>query len=1223
MLADCNVVFDFDNFVFLGKRFITGSVENMNITDMVKFKADSGTNGIDFVIPQHLLRPDFPLGPKIESRIGKVVTGKVNIDIYRLNIKIGYQSHRVEVGIIQDLSTPYALCGSSAMNKFLLIDVFDNIIQGHDTFIDMVDIVGNDRIADRIDSGKFMPNKGKSLPYSVKKRLRERKEMSQALNEKFLNDEIELTDGAGTKLDKELIKQNTGGYEHRVSLIHSVVEKTKLKEDEKIKLKDMLVKHNNVLFGFGKFNGFEMDVQLKPNSKCYSIKSRSKPKSPLEVATETPEIESLQKLDVIEDGDSFGFVGHVVFVPKKDNSLRFCGNFRELNKNVLWDNYSFPDMSTVVNDIAGYNYLIQVDITAAFWQIPIKKDKRHLFQFHSVDGLKQYKRTPMGFLNSTQTMQRAMDFTCRGLQKTKIYADDITIGGDTVEECLENFGKFLERINQFGWTIKLEKCIFFPEETDILGYTIRPGVGYKVPHKKCDAVLKQNLPKTVNELQRFIGLINVYFKRIPSFAYLIAPLNKKVSKNYDEILTWSDWEIQCFNNLKKMIIQDIETRSIVQGTKKIVRTDASSIGMGVVLCQERDGELEICQISSKLFIASQKKYPAWQKELLAIHYALKKYRHYLLGEQVVVQTDCIALKSMFDSDNALINRWIQVFAEFNISIEHVSGKKLIDADWASRLEHSEIDQEIIDSLPDIELVIDAFDTENFSDEWVKLFNETEDAKKMIIEQLSSLSETIKLDTFQKTPRKPRYCSYCKGLGHDSRNCRAKINARFYDQYQLSPEHLNVTPNFTEMSEEKDAGRHTDKAIGSAIREQLENPPPIFNIYQSSPLDLRVWEEHISPFRHIGKNQLAKVIDKEWLDLSEEERTWAKRRIDEIIDQCVTCQIRRAARKSPKGSPIPQPYNSRPSSGLITDNSFLGTLQMDQYSWIELNPISKVKEKFLFLTIIDVATQMLVVIHIENETSVEAWNKFLKEFVLKWGFPLKIRIDSKLGKVDKTTGPPSEFVQGCVDMRIAVENRISHDPKSLGLVEHMNHHIGLVFERLYEENLSQLHPQEKANIAAFEWNNSIKSILNVCPNELVFGQRLCLSTAQLYRKMDNTTKQDRAMKGRLNAADRDKLRQESVLARRKRALHLADKSYVENLQKYLPIVGDWVYILKDENKWANDKALMHKSNRPWEGPYRVLEPDDHASILTNGDKKFSWPNNRLRLWRSRNLHLKEA
>lgn len=219
--------------------------------------------------------------------------------------------------------------------------------------------------------------------------------------------------------------------------------------------------------------------------------------------------------------------------------------------------------------------------------------------------MEQYKRIAMGFLNSTQSIQRVMDdYTYRGLVKAREYTDNITIGGDTIEECLSNFDKFLERISQFVWTIKLEKCIFLHTEIQIPGYTVKPDLGYKVPHKKCEAVLEQNLPKTVNELQRFNGFLNMYFKRIPNFAHLIAPLNKKISKNYDEILTWNDFEIQCFNDLKRIITMEIDTRSISPGTRKIIRTEFSNTGMGIVLCQERGGDLEICQIASKMFTGS-------------------------------------------------------------------------------------------------------------------------------------------------------------------------------------------------------------------------------------------------------------------------------------------------------------------------------------------------------------------------------------------------------------------------------------------------------------------------------------------------------------------------------------------------------------------------------------------------------------------------------------------
>lgn len=53
-----------------------------------------------------------------------------------------------------------------------------------------------------------------------------------------------------------------------------------------------------------------------------------------------------------------------------------------------------------------------------------------------------------------------------------------------------------------------------------------------------------------------------------------------------------------------------------------------------------------------------------------------------------------------------------------------------------------------------------------------------------------------------------------------------------------------------------------------------------------------------------------------------------------------------------------------------------------------------------MTVVDIATQMLIIIHLDNETAEEAWAKFVREYVLRWGFPLKIRVDSILGKFPK-------------------------------------------------------------------------------------------------------------------------------------------------------------------------------------------------------------------------------
>ena len=72
--------------------------------------------------------------------------------------------------------------------------------------------------------------------------------------------------------------------------------------------------------------------------------------------------------------------------------------------------------------------------------------------------------------------------------------------------------------------------------------------------------------------------------------------------------------------------------------------DASNYTLGVVLVQKVDKLPRVIYYASKTLDAAQANYTTIEKELLAIAFALEKFRSYLLGTRVIVYTDHAALK---------------------------------------------------------------------------------------------------------------------------------------------------------------------------------------------------------------------------------------------------------------------------------------------------------------------------------------------------------------------------------------------------------------------------------------------------------------------------------------------------------------------------------------------------------------------------------------------------
>ncbi|OWZ08852.1 reverse transcriptase [Phytophthora megakarya] len=116
--------------------------------------------------------------------------------------------------------------------------------------------------------------------------------------------------------------------------------------------------------------------------------------------------------------------------------------------------------------------------------------------------------------------------------------------------------------------------------------------------------------------------------------------------------------------------------------------DASDFAIGSALMQFDDEDRErVISNQSRQLKPAERNYPVHDKELLAMHYALIKFRVYLLGEQTfAVYTDHASLRTAMKSPHLSqrMARWLSFFSEYNFVVHYKPGKNNILADTLSR-----------------------------------------------------------------------------------------------------------------------------------------------------------------------------------------------------------------------------------------------------------------------------------------------------------------------------------------------------------------------------------------------------------------------------------------------------------------------------------------------------------------------------------------------------------
>lgn len=99
-------------------------------------------------------------------------------------------------------------------------------------------------------------------------------------------------------------------------------------------------------------------------------------------------VREMLKLGVIEPAHS-AWQSHIILVPKPDGSIRFCVDYREVNKLTTFDTMSRADI--LIGQLGQTRYLSAIDLTKGYWQVPVETQDREKTTFTSPNGLFQFR----------------------------------------------------------------------------------------------------------------------------------------------------------------------------------------------------------------------------------------------------------------------------------------------------------------------------------------------------------------------------------------------------------------------------------------------------------------------------------------------------------------------------------------------------------------------------------------------------------------------------------------------------------------------------------------------------------------------------------------------------------------------------------------------------------------------------------------------------------------
>ncbi|XP_043805308.1 uncharacterized protein LOC110608243 [Manihot esculenta] len=363
----------------------------------------------------------------------------------------------------------------------------------------------------------------------------------------------------------------------------------------------------------------------------------------------------------------------VLFVKKKDGSLRLCIDYRQLNRVTVRNKYPLPRIDDLFDQFQSAKVFSKIDLRSGYHQLKIKESEIPKTAFRTRYGHYEFLVMPFGvfkpYLDSFVI----------------VFIDDILVYSRSKEEHEKHLRIVLQILRDKQLYAKLSKCEFWLDRVVFLGHVISAD-GVLVDPKKIEAVVNWDPPTNVTEVRSFLGLAGYYRRFVQDFSIIAASLTKLFRKNAK-----FEWTNECQESFEKLktCLTSAPVLTLPSGTDGfVVYSDASHKGLGCVLMQHG----KVIAYASRQLRPHELNYPIHDLELAAVVFALKTWRHYLYGVTCQIFTDHKSLKYLLTQKelNLRQRQWIELLKDYDCTIEYHPGKANVVADALSRKSFSNL-----------------------------------------------------------------------------------------------------------------------------------------------------------------------------------------------------------------------------------------------------------------------------------------------------------------------------------------------------------------------------------------------------------------------------------------------------------------------------------------------------------------------------------------------------
>ena len=387
--------------------------------------------------------------------------------------------------------------------------------------------------------------------------------------------------------------------------------------------------------------------------------------------------------------------------PKKDllgqkTAVRVCLDPRAINSILPDDNYPIPRISDLFDKLRGFILASSLDLRESYTQLFVNEEDQEKLSFTWNSVRYTWQGAPYGLKFLTSHFQRVMTSVLSDcLPFCIIFVDDVVVFSSSIQQHIEHLNRVIQALNNANLRLNIDKCRFGCTQLPILGHIVS-GTQIQPDPEKISSFHNLPIPETGKQIESFLGLANYLRDYIPLYSKIASPLEKLRKQK----LIGPHWTPDCqraFDSLKAILSHAPVLNAAEPDYPLLVATDASQYGVGAVLYQLVNNRPRYIAFASKSLNPAQVNYPATRRELLAIVFAVSKFRNWLYAQRFTLFCDHSALSYLFTGkhESRMLNYWAYILCEYNFTIVHRPGILNVLPDALSRL----YDQPSIVSTP--------------------------------------------------------------------------------------------------------------------------------------------------------------------------------------------------------------------------------------------------------------------------------------------------------------------------------------------------------------------------------------------------------------------------------------------------------------------------------------------------------------------------------------------